>query len=135
MATKKQIKIMKNTIKLTALLLLASAGVFAAATASAAVVPSSTDVITFSSLPADKGVDVKLEKSESAKAIVMIYDKDGNVLRKDALSAAKGFEKGYILNKLENGDYTMEVTSNNKVVKKAIHVYEEGQNKMFIIQD
>ncbi|HEY8780891.1 MAG TPA: hypothetical protein VIM16_04685 [Mucilaginibacter sp.] len=128
---------MKTSIKLTALFLLASIGLFAAPAAKAniAIVPASKNVITFSSLPSERGVDVKIEKNEAGKAIVMIYDKDGNVLRKDVLSNGKGMEKAYILNQLENGDYTMEVTSNKQVVKKAIHVYEEGQTKMFIILD
>ncbi len=125
---------MKNAIKLTALFLLASAGLFAAVPVKTlGIVPSKTDVITFSSLPSERGVAIKVEKSEPGKAIVMIYDKDGNVLRKDILSSANAFEKGYILNKLENGDYTIEVTSNKHVVKKQIHVYDEDQNKMFII--
>ena len=126
---------MKNSIKLTALFLLASTGLFAAASAKAnsLVVPSSTDVITFSSLPSDRGIDVKVEKSAPGKAIVIIYDADGNVIRKDVMPANKSFDKAYILNKLDNGDYTIEVTSSKQVVKKAIHVYDEDQTKMFII--
>jgi hypothetical protein len=127
---------MKNTIKLTALFLLASTGLFAATTVKtiAAAAPSAKDEITFSSLPSERGVDVKVEKNAPGKAIIMIYDKDGNVLRKDVLSAKKGMEKAYILNQLENGDYTIEVTSNKQVVKKDIHVYDEGDTKMFIIK-
>ena len=127
---------MKNTIKLTALFLLASTGLFAATTVktSGTVAPSTKDVITFSSLPSERGVDVKVEKNAPGKAIIMIYDKDGNVLRKDVLSANKGTEKAYILTQLENGDYTIEVTSNKQVVKKDIHVYDEGDTKMFIIK-
>ena len=127
---------MKNTIKLTALFLLASTGLFAATTVktSGTVAPSTKDVITFSSLPSERGVDVKVEKNAPGKAIIMIYDKDGNVLRKDVLSANKGTEKAYILTQLENGDYTIEVTSNKQVVKKDIHIYDEGDTKMFIIK-
>ena len=127
---------MKNTIKLTALFLLASTGLFAATTVKtiSTVAPAAKDEITFSSLPSERGVDVKVEKNAPGKAIIMIYDKDGNVLRKDVLSAKKGMEKAYILNQLENGDYTIEVTSNKQVVKKDIHVYDEGNTKMFIIK-
>ena len=123
---------MKNSIKLTALLLLASAGVFAAtpSVAKATLVPPAA-AVTFSSMPSQRGVEVKL--NESSKAIVMITDQDGNVLRKDVLSNNKGLEKGYVLTKLDNGDYTIEVTANGQTVKKAIHVYDEGQTKMFII--
>ena len=128
---------MKNSIKLTALFLLVSAGLFAATSAKAdgLVVPSTKDVITFSSLPSQKGIEVKVDATASEKAIVMIYDKDGNVLRKDVLSAGKAFEKAYILNQLENGDYTIEVTSNKQVVKKDIHVYDEDNTRMFIVKE
>jgi hypothetical protein len=122
---------MKNSIKLTALFLLAGASVFAAVPAKA-VVHSSPAIITFSSLPSQNGIDVKVEKSE--KAIVIISDKDGNVLRKDVLSNKKNMEKGYILTSLDNGDYTIEVISNGKSVKEDVHVYDEDQTKMFIVK-
>ena len=115
---------MKNSIKLTALFLLASAGLFAA-------VPAKTlkeDAATIFPLALNKGIAVK---AAAAKSIVMIYDKDKNVLRKDVL--ASNSAKGYVLNKLENGDYTLEVTSNKKTVKKNIRVYDEGKTKTFII--
>jgi hypothetical protein len=122
---------MKNTIKLTALALLISTGLFAATSAKAnGKSPASAEVITVSS----KGVIVKVDNS-AAKAIVMIYDKDGNVIRKDILSGTKGTEKAYVLNQLDYGDYTMEVTSNKQVVKKAIHVYDEDQTKTFIVSE
>lgn len=123
---------MKASIKFTALLLLAGASVFAAVPAKA-VVPAKSAVITFSSLPADKGIGVKVE-NELGKAIVTITDKDGDILRKDALSNAKGLEKGYILTSLDNGDYTITVTANGQVAKEDIHVYDEGQTKMFIVK-
>lgn len=125
---------MKTSIKLTALFLLASAALFAA-TPLKTVVPAKADVITFSSLPSERGIDVKVEKSAPGKAIVAIYDQDGNMLRKDVIGSGKAFEKAYILNKLDNGDYTIEVTSNKQVVKKSIHVYDEGDTKMFIVKE
>jgi hypothetical protein len=128
---------MKNSIKLTALFLLAGVGLFAAtsATASAPVAPSTTDVITFSSLSSQKGVDIKVERAMAGKAIVMIYDQDRNVIYKDVLPAYKTLEKGYILSQLDNGDYTIEVTSNKQVVKKEIHVYDEDSTRQFIIKE
>jgi len=54
-------------------------------------------------------------------------------LRKDVLAGNRS--KGYILTTLENGDYTMEVTSNKQIVKKNIHVYDEGKTKTFIVQE
>jgi hypothetical protein len=130
-------KIMKNTITLTALFLLASTGLFAATSikTNSAASTSPKDAISFSSLPSERGIAVKVENSEAAKAIVIIYDQDGNVLRKDVLSNGKGMEKAYILNKLDNGDYTMEVSVSKQVIIKAIHVYDEGQRKMFIIRN
>jgi hypothetical protein len=127
---------MKNSIKLTALTLLLSTGLFAAASAKTVgtVVPSSKDVITFSSLPSNKGIEVKVEGRDVAKAIVIIYDQDQNVIYKDVLPAYKSMEKGYILNQLANGDYTIEVTANKQVVKKDIHVYDEYNAKAFIVK-
>ena len=123
---------MKHFIKLTALFLLAATGLFAAVPTKAftADVPSAKFAVTFYSLAANKGIAIK---TAGAKSIVMIYDQDKNVLRKDVL--AGNASKGYVLNKLENGDYTIEVTSNNQTVKKNIHVYDEDNTKMFIIQE
>jgi len=123
---------MKTSIKLTALFLLASATVFAASPSKAAVAPAK-DAITFSTLPSQKGVAVKVEKGAAEKAIVTITDQNGNVIRKDALTSNKGLEKAYVLNQLDNGDYTIAVTSNNQTVKKAIHVYDEDGAKEFIV--
>ena len=116
---------MKTSIKLAAAAFVLSAGLFAAVPSKAAV--------TFSSLNSNNGVAVKVDEATTGKAIVIIYDEDGNVLRKDALSSKKT-EKDYILSKLENGDYTIEVTSDKQVVKKQIHVYDEDQTKTFIIK-
>jgi len=125
---------MKNSIKLTALFLLASAGLFAAVPSKPkAPVTPSKDAITFSSLPSHTGIDIKVDRAEPGKAIVMIYDQDQNVIFKDVLPKDKAMEKGYILNQLDNGDYTIEVTSNKQVVKKDIHVYNEYKTKTFIV--
>jgi hypothetical protein len=123
---------MKKSIKLTALFLLASASLFAA-TPSKGTTPSN-DEITFSSLPSDRGLDIKVESSAPSKAIVLVYDANDNVIFKDALPAYKSMEKGYILNQLEVGDYTIEVRENKSVVKKDIHVYNEEQTKVFLVK-
>ena len=122
---------MKTTIKLTALLLLATTGLFAATPAKTlkAAAPSNEATVTISSMT-NKGVAVKA----SEKSVVMIYDQDKNVLRKDVLAANGTMEKGYVLNKLDNGKYTIEVTSNKQTVKKDIYIYNEGKDKTFIIQ-
>jgi hypothetical protein len=127
---------MKNSIKLTALFLLASVSVFAVSPAKTKVSTDPVkDGITFSSLPSNKGVEVKVEGSKAAKAIVMIYDQDKNVIYKDALSAHKSMEKGYVLSQLDNGDYTIEVTSNHQTVTKDVHVYDEDGRKQFIVSE
>ena len=126
---------MKNSIKLTALFLLASVGAFAATPSTGNAAPSAKDAVTISSLPSLNGVDVKVEKGATEKAIVIIADDEGNVLRKDALTAGKGLEKGYILNQLENGDYTIAVTANHQTVSKSVHVYEvDGTKQFFFVQ-
>lgn len=126
---------MKNSIKLTGLFLLLSTGLFAATNSKTDenIVNSKPTAVVFSTLPADRGIDIKVAKDAPGKAIVMIYDQDGNVLRKDVLSNEKNAEKSYILNKLDYGDYTIEVTSNGQVVKKDIHVYDEYQHKTFVV--
>jgi hypothetical protein len=126
---------MKNSIKLTALTLLLGAGLFAANTVKAdgPTAPSAKNEITFSSLPTLKGVEIKVESIEPAKAVVIVYDQEKNVIFKDAMPAYKTMEKGYILNQLENGDYTIEVISNKQSVKEDIHVYDENGSKMFIV--
>jgi hypothetical protein len=127
---------MKNSIKLTALLVLASVSVFAAnpskIKASAA---KSKSIVTFASLPSNKGVEVKVQSNEPAKAAVIIYDTDKNVVFKDVMSSSKSMEKGYVFNQLENGDYIIEVTSNHQTVKKNIHVYDEYKTKAFIVTE
>jgi hypothetical protein len=99
---------MKTSIKLSALFFLLSAGVFAATTANAKdVTPKAKEVVTFKALDHDRGVKLTLAKSD--------------------------VERGYVLTDLEDGDYIMEVTTNNQVVKKTLHVYEENDQKTFFI--
>jgi hypothetical protein len=123
---------MKKSIKLTALFLLASAGLFAA-TPSKSTTPTN-DEITFSSLPSDQGLDIKVASDAPSKAIVTVYDANDNVIFKDALPAYKSMEKGYILNQLPIGDYTIEVRENKSVVKKEVHIYNEEQTKIFLVK-
>jgi hypothetical protein len=130
----KNLEIMKNSIKLAALFLLASTGLFASASAKTlGTASSTTDMVSFTSLPTQDGVAVKVEKALPGNAIVIIYDADGNMLRKDVTSGTKTLEKGYVFNQLENGDYTIEVTTDKQVVKKQIHVYDENETKTFIV--
>ena len=122
---------MKNSIKLTALLLLASASVFAASPLKTNS-PAKSE-ITFTSMPFNKGLEVKVEAGTPSKAVVIVYNQDKDVIFKDALPANTSMEKGYILNQLENGDYTIEVTSNHQTVTKSVHIYDEDGAKAFIV--
>lgn len=121
---------MKKSIAFAALLLALGTSVFAAVPAVAN--SSKSDEISFASLPADKGFAVKVSKEEAGKSMVIIYDKDSNVIFKDLLSKGTDAQKGYIVSNLENGDYTVEVVSNKKTVTKQLHVYDEGQKKSYI---
>ncbi len=123
---------MKNTIKLTALLLLAGAGVFAATPSKANVPPKAT--INVSSLHSLKGVDIKVESAAPATAVVTVYDNDGNPIFKDVMPKGTTAEKHYILTQLDPGDYTFEVAEGKQVVSKQIHVYEEYRTRAFIVK-
>ncbi|HEY2583151.1 MAG TPA: hypothetical protein VGI43_15170 [Mucilaginibacter sp.] len=121
---------MKNAIKLTALCMLLSSGLFAAVSSNPTSPKAAVkkDMVMFSPLHAKRGIDVRIRKITPGKAIVMIYDADKDywkdVIKKPA------FEKGYILNQLDEGDYTVEVTMpSHQVIKRAIHVYDQGANR------
>lgn len=128
---------MKNSIKFAALFLLAATGLCAAvpAKASADDVPAGKAAVSVSSLASNKGITVKLNKEIAGRSVVMIYDQNKNVLRKDVLTSNGNMEKAYVLNKLDEGDYTLEVIANKQTVKKNIHVYDEGSVKTFIIME
>ena len=123
---------MKNSIKLTGLLLVLSTGLFAAAPTKP-VVPVNKFIVTFTAMPGQRGLEVKVNESTIGKTVVIISTKDGDVLLKDVMPAHNNKQRGYVLNNLETGDYTMEIISNKQVVKKDIHVYDEDNNHLFII--
>lgn len=127
---------MKNSIKLSALFLLFSAGVFAVAPAKSVSTktPSIKNMVTFSSLPSRRGIEIKVKNNTPGKAIVMIYNWNNDVVWKDALSPKNTLNKGYILSDLDNGNYTVEVMLNKQVVKKTVHVYYRGSTKFASIK-
>ncbi|MDF2431928.1 MAG: hypothetical protein JWP44_1559 [Mucilaginibacter sp.] len=126
---------MKTSIKLTALFLLASVSVFAASPVKVvADGGASKEMVTFSSLPSNKGLNIKVSNPEASKAVVIVYNQDGQAIFKDVMSKFKTMEKGYILTQLEVGDYTLEVTANHQTVKKALRVYDDEGKKDFFIQ-
>src|SRR5260221_13577314 len=113
---------MKTTIKLLAIGLLFSGSLFASVPPKNNRAKASTkkDMVMFSPLHAKKGIDVRIRKITPGKAIVTIYDSYGNTYWKD-ISQKQAFEKGYILNQLDEGDYTVEVDMPTKqVIKRAI---------------
>ena len=127
---------MKNSIKLSALFLLASTGIFAAVPAKPTSPKTSSikGMVTFSALPTRKGVEIKVKKDAPGKALVIIYNWDNDVVWKDKLSPNKVMDKSYILNQLDNGNYTIEVTLNKQVIRKTAHVYYKGDSKLVQIK-
>ncbi len=118
---------MKKSIKLCAILSLVSvfiAGIGGAQPKAINSITPPKNVVIFSSLQSNGGVGVKIEKNTPGKAVVIISDEYGNVLFKQVLSTGKEIEKDYILNKLDNGNYTIAVTSNKKVMEKNIRVHD-----------
>ena len=124
---------MKKAIKLTAIALLLGGSLFAASKPHRMVPMTNHDKIDFYTLPSQRGIDLRIQKADAGKTIVVIYDNDGNVLQKDVLTGTQ-IRKGYVLNQLENGDYSIEITSNHQVFKKNIHIYDEGPIKSFIVK-
>jgi uncharacterized lipoprotein YajG len=128
---------MKTSIKLSALFFLLSAGVFATNAAQAKdntdLTPKAKATVTFDVLGNDRGFKANIAKSESGKTIVRFYNSDKQLLLKDNVNTKTDVEKGYVLSELECGDYTLEIASDNKVVKKAVHVYMDGDQKSFFI--
>jgi len=129
---------MKTSIKLSALFVLLTAGVFATKVAkadegNADVTPKAKEVVSFKALDHDRGLKVNFAKSESGKSVVKVYNKDNELLLKDIVPSKTDVSKGYVLTGLEDGEYTMEITTNNQVVKKSIHVYQDGDQKSFYI--
>jgi hypothetical protein len=125
---------MKTSIKLSALFFLLSAGVFATTAAKAAdVTPKAKEVVSFRALDHDRGVKLTIAKSDKGRAFVRVYSKQNELLLKDVVSTKTDVERGYVLTNLEDGDYVMEVKTDNQVVKKTLHVYEENDQKTFFI--
>ncbi|SEP45492.1 hypothetical protein [Mucilaginibacter sp. OK283] len=127
---------MKNSIKLSALFLLLSAGIFTSAAANAkGHTEKAKDVITVSSLKHDRGVAVMISKNEASKSYVTIFDQANNILMEDFLPSKVEVEKGYVLTNLDNGDYKFEIKSNDQMVTKTVHVYDEDNKKRFFFID
>jgi len=120
---------MKKSITLAALLLVIGTSVFAAAPAKST--RNSKDEISFVPLKSDNGFGVQIEKESAGKSIVIVSDNSGEVIFKDLLSKGASGTKGYIISSLDYGDYTVEVVSNKQIVKKQLHVYDDGAAKSY----
>jgi hypothetical protein len=123
---------MKKFIKLTGLMLLACAGVFASGPAKPGShkVTTPKAMVSFSTLPSKRGLEIMVDKNVTGKAIVTIYNYENDVVWRDALSKKRGTEKAFILNELDNGNYTVEVSLNKQNVRKIAHVYYKGDSKL-----
>lgn len=131
---------MKTFIKssaLIAVLVLVSTGVFAKENpVKKAPTAAKKDVVLFTSLSQDKGVGIIIHKADVSKTSVAIYDASGNMVMKD-VQAKNGNDvlKGYVLSALDNGKYTIKVTSNKEVTNRVVNVYnDENDQKAFFFE-
>jgi len=127
---------MKTLIKTSAFLFvfgLLSTGAFAAGK----TVKEGADAIALTeSASNDCAVNISIDKATTGNSLVTIYDGADNVIMKDALSKEdKTIQKGYDFTGLEDGDYTIAVSSNNETVKKTVHVYsDENDQKSSLVE-
>jgi hypothetical protein len=125
--------IIKSTVAVLTLGLL-STGVFASDKPKAEVPANiKKDVVLFTALPQqDLGVGVIIHKAARGKSSVAIYNTAGKQVYKDDISNGGNVLKGYQLSELDNGDYTIKVTTGNNEVTRNIRVYnDENDQKNF----
>ena len=120
---------MKKSIALGALLVVLGTSVFAATPKTGG--DKKAEELSFVQLNKDNGFGVKVDKEEAGKSFIMIYDADHNLIYKDMVSKEATGEKGYLITKLEVGDYTVEAFSKGPSVTRKMHVYEEGVSKSY----
>jgi hypothetical protein len=125
----KEIKIMKKSITLLALILAVSTVAFAQAPAD--------DNISITPSQKSLSIGVSVENEDAGKSVVTFYNEDYDegitAMFKDKLASKGTAAKAYLLDKLETGNYTMEVASDKQVVKKRIRVYDEAGKKSYFI--
>ena len=127
---------MKTLTKTSALLFvlsLFSTGVFAA---TAAVADSSDVVVTINALPDDCTLDLSIDKANAGNTWVTIYDDSNNIVLRETLSKDSGtLEKIYNFTGLDDGDYTIEVDSNNQITDKLVHVYSDWNDQKLEVSE
>ncbi len=125
---------MKKTFKLTALALLLSAGAFATVPKTPhKMMGGKQDKIVFYTLPSQSGIDLRVKKAEPGITEVTIYDDEGRLLQKDVMNKTD-IRRGYNFTQLDEGDYSIVISSDNQVFKRKIHIYEEGPVRTFIVE-
>src|ERR1700733_5221158 len=125
---------MKKTIRLAALALLLSSGVFAAVPKTAhKTMDAKQDNIVFYTLPSQRGIDLRVKKAEPGATVVTIYDDEGRVIQKDVMNKTD-IRRGYNFTQLDEGDYSIVISSKNMVFKRKIHIYSEGPVRSFIVE-
>jgi hypothetical protein len=125
---------MKKTLKLTALALLLSTGAFAAVPKTGhKAATGKQDKIVFYTLPSQSGIDLRIKKADPGKTVVTIYDDEGRLLQRDEMNKTD-IRRGYNFTQLDEGDYSIVISSDNQVFKRKIHIYEEGPVRTFIVE-
>ena len=129
---------MKNFIKTiiaAAALALLSTGVFASNTNAA----QRDTLITGGEISATLAynsnsfeIDVNILHATEGNSIITVYDADGNVVMTDKFAiATDNISKTYLMTDLEAGNYTIEVTSNNKTVKQGVMLSEDNTDQQY----
>lgn len=127
---------MTKSIGIIAVLLLSSASLFAAVPAKKVAEESKHNDIKVEALQKDLRVGISVDRSLKGKSFVTITDKNNNLVFEDFLTTKLAVEKAYNLSELDNGDYTIAVTSNDSVLKRTIHIYDEaGQKTYFFFEN
>lgn len=77
-------------------------------------------------------VDINIVHATAGNSVITVYDADGNVVLKDKFAIdADTISKTYLMTDLEAGDYTIEVSSNNKVVKQSIALSDDNEEQYY----
>jgi hypothetical protein len=132
----KNVKIMKTSIKLTAMALFLSAGAFAA---SPKPNHHKTDmnmdkpVVSIIPLKDDRGFAARIDKMGDVRSVVIVYNNDGDAIFKDRLNSNRMGEKKYLLRDLDDGKYTLEVYSKGRDVKTNFFIYYNTNTKRRVV--
>ena len=119
---------MKTAIRLSALLLLVSSSIFASTPAKTDPIEDQITIQTSTKLML---VGLNIQKETTGKAFVTFYDSKNHEIMRDYLSSKKSSERAYNISELETGDYTMAISSNDQLINKKLHVFEEYGKKTY----